>query len=484
MADEVVHFVCPVCGNHLRAPQEMAGRKANCRHCQTVVAVPGAPKESLDAVIIATPPPCTPHPSAPRPEGPRAPAPVMAKPQAASSVSPEERLPAPRAVFPEPVRKLAPEVVSLSPASPAAVPRLPQSPVPAPAAAAMAPPPVQVRAAPSNEPTSRTEAGAGGGDMGRILRWIREGVRLGLRFSVTLAAAAIVVWILTAVSAALFCVPWIFVTPPLVGGMVLLYVSASRDEPAPVGSVFLGFSDGRYWASMGVFWLSFLINVAASIPTMILVVLGLGAATAAIAAWGMIGMAFLSILIPLACAPVIYVQSRLIWAMPLVLDGEYPVIDAFSVSWWLTGRLLRGFGMFIMLSLLAALATAAAIVVSSLSAAVLAGSVGATAGEIAMQQRSLAVQSDDLEPRPNETPQQHKERVFRAFEGQQQMASGAVSGVVIAVLLTAGMWIVLSSLLAACLGMPVFVGYRDMAPTLRRGPLASPCGADFPRPPL
>ena len=73
------------------------------------------------------------------------------------------------------------------------------------------------------------------------------------------------------------------------------------------------------------------------------------------------------------CAPVIYVQSRLIWAMPLVLDGEYPVIDAFSVSWWLTGRLLRGFGMFIMLSLLAALATAAAIVVSSLSAAVLAG---------------------------------------------------------------------------------------------------------------
>lgn len=314
--------------------------------------------------------------------------------------------------------------------------------------------------------------------MAMILRWISEGLGLGFRFCVTLALAGIVVWILSGLSASLCYVPWIFVAPPLVGGLILLYVRASRCEPVSVATVFSGFSEGRYWPSMGVFWLSALINFAASTPTMILFFLGLGAGIAAIAKWGAIGMVFLVILVPLAFAPVIYLQSRLIWSMPLVLDGRLGVTDAFGASWRLTGQILKGFGMFVMLILLFMFAVAAAIAVFSISTAVFVGGAGVTAGGVALQEKKLAEEMGDLdfgsEPRPGETPQQQRERVHRAFQRQQKVAAGALSGVLTAMLIAGGVWIVLSSLLGAVVVMPVFVGYRDMAPSLDRGPPGNP----------
>jgi hypothetical protein len=310
-----------------------------------------------------------------------------------------------------------------------------------------------------------------------ILGWIGTGLGLGLRACLPLALAGLLFSILSGASAAPCYVPWIFVAPPLVGGLVLMYVEAARRQPFSFGTLFAGFSEGRYWPSMGVFWMSALINSGASIPTIILLVIGFGAGAAAIAEWGAVGLLVLAILVPLAFAPAIYFQSRLVWAMPLVLDRRLPVMDAFATSWRLTGRLLKGFGMFVLLILLSLVGMVASAMVIGLCMAIFAGGVGVAAGGVAARQAELGqgVPEADSTQRPGESwdeymarMDQESERMNREMERMMEAQAAAVvqagSTVILAIVVAVVLWIVLSALLGPILAMPIFVGYRDMSP--------------------
>ena len=49
-------FACASCGKSVEAPDELAGRKARCPHCQAVQVVPGSPRPKIPARMLASAP--------------------------------------------------------------------------------------------------------------------------------------------------------------------------------------------------------------------------------------------------------------------------------------------------------------------------------------------------------------------------------------------------------------------------------------------
>ena len=47
-------FACASCGKSVEAPDELAGRKARCPHCQAVQVVPGSPRPKIPARMLAS----------------------------------------------------------------------------------------------------------------------------------------------------------------------------------------------------------------------------------------------------------------------------------------------------------------------------------------------------------------------------------------------------------------------------------------------
>lgn len=222
--------------------------------------------------------------------------------------------------------------------------------------------------------------------------------------------------------------------------------------------------------------MSVLIIFGVTIPTFLLLFLGFGAGVAAIAEWGVIGLLILAVLLPLAFVPAIFVQSRLIWSVPLVLDARLPVMEAFSASWRLTGKVLKGFGMFAILGILALVGMIGAAMILGICLAIFAGGVGVAAGGMAAQQAGTTQESPqfDTEQRLGESFEEYMNRLDR--EGEQRMrdmerriqaqAGAAVVGmstIVMAVVVSIVLCVVLLALLGPVLAMPIFVGYRNMS---------------------
>lgn len=301
-----------------------------------------------------------------------------------------------------------------------------------------------------------------------MLSWIRIGVRLGLRSCVPLAIGYVVLLVLAGISMLPCLVPSIFVVPALAGGFILAYVRAARGEPFSFSALFEGFSQGRYWPIMGACCMLGAIAYGVSLPTQALLYVGLGAGLLAIAEWGTLGLFVLAILIPLAFAPAIYGISRVIWVMPLVVDRRLRVMEAFAASWHLTGRILNGFGMFVLLILLAIIALIPVTVVGGGTIAVLAGASAAYEQEYARQAVRVPAASSRMQPVGQTDVESAKgtsrKGNERSLNTQASLANQLVPVAFFGTLAVTAVCAVLSVLLWVTLCMPVFVGYRDMAP--------------------
>jgi len=186
--------------------------------------------------------------------------------------------------------------------------------------------------------------------LGDVVGWLARGVEVGLRNCLTLAGGMVLVMVLTAMAAMVCFVPAFFVGPPLLGGYVLMLLTAARGYRPSVGMVFMGFGAGRYWPASGVFWMNQIILWIAGIPSAYLVLLAVRACLQVARAAGPVAaMVAGAVLVPVATFPAIYVQGRLLWSYPLVLDRRRPVLDSLGESWRLSGWAGRGFAMPVLL---------------------------------------------------------------------------------------------------------------------------------------
>lgn len=435
MENDILTIKCPRCGNPFNVKKEWIGRKAKCRTCQTVFAISS-------------------------PEG-------MGRPASGSGgAGPTHAAPP---ATPVPLAAAHPSASSEPPAS---------APAPAPVPPALEP-----------------EGVVG---LGRVFQWLGEGIKRGLCCIIPLAVVILLSQFVSVLASALCVIPAVFLDPPITGGLVLVLLAAARGEKGLVGRLFAGFSEGRYWPSVGIYWLLCVVFGAASIPTMILlVVVGVGSVML-IVEKGLIGLLVLAILTPLAFAPTIYLSSRLAWAMPLVMDRRVKVGESLGMSWRLTGRVAHGFGMFVMLVVLSliGLVGSALVLGTTLAAFNITGlaAIKATAPDLldsapgnagvdrlkrnpgendqAYEQRKLAEEfrriGKSVPPRPpGESDAAYKARAQRVLaeatrQDTMKKASQVMAVGVVGLLAAGGIFAVLSAALAGVLAVPGMVGYRDM----------------------
>jgi predicted Zn finger-like uncharacterized protein len=385
------------------------------------------------------------------------------------------------------------KVFVVSPLVPAAPPR-PAAPV---ASAPAVPSPAAANKAPAALPGDAV-------GMGTVFRWTGEGMLGGLRYVFPLTVCVLLFNAAHFAGSMLCAVPAIFLTPPLAAGLNLALLGAARRERGIMGRLFSGFRDGRYWPSMGIFWLLTLTFLAAGIPTGILLLIVGIPAIVVLVSKGIVGLVLLAVLTPICFAPFNLLLSRFIWAVPLVVDRRMPVTDALGASWRLTGRVARGFGMFVMLLVLQigglvglALvmgATMAATNVSgesvlsaldpqlakTINARIEADNLAKLAGESAAdyELRKMTLLFQKLEkPLPPRRPNERTEDYARRLDTEADKAGAdgmdrdpaATVGNLFSALFTglavAGIvFVLLSSALTAVLAMPGMVGYRDMCP--------------------
>ncbi len=224
---------------------------------------------------------------------------------------------------------------------------------PAPAVQAAAPAAASPGAQPAAAETAPRAAPAGGEvGMGQVFLWIGQGMTCGLRNVVPLTLGLLVMLTLDTLAWALCVVPGVFLEPPLVAGFVLIMLAAARGESGALGKLFAGFSGGRYWPSMGIVWLLALIFTLISIPISILLFVVGVSSVMLLLSKGVAGLLVLAVAIPIVYSPMVFLTSRLAWAMPLVLDGRAKVAESLAMSWRLTGKVARGFGLFVQMLVL------------------------------------------------------------------------------------------------------------------------------------
>lgn len=385
--------------------------------------------------------------------------------------------------------------------SPLRVPPLSRATVAVPQAAPPAAPTAAAALAPqpaAAEPPAPAVRAGGNVGMGQAFRWIGEGIAFGLRNVVPLTLGLLIMVILATLAWSLCIVPGVFLEPPLLAGFVLIMLAAARGQSGLLGRLFAGFSGGRYWPSMGIFWLLALIFTGISIPITLLVMVAGASSVMLLVSEGVIGLLVLAIAIPVIYSPMMFVGSRLAWAMPLVVDGRARVVESLTVSWRLTGKVARGFGLFVQMLVLALLSLVVqALIVGAVMAIFGLGglaAVSATGPKLMAYQEALDA-ADRLSAMPGETADAfHARRVnelYRRLErplpprptgendsaywfrverelknemaGQALGAAGALAAAGIAgSAIAALVYTVLVTALGAVLAMPGMVGYRDM----------------------
>lgn len=371
------------------------------------------------------------------------------------------------------------------------------APRPAPHPQAAPPQPAPQAAPPAAAEPATQPAGPAVG-LGQAFRWIGEGIARGLGNFLPLAVAVLAVTVLVTLSWAICVVPGVFLEPPLVAGLVLVLLGAARGERGLLGRLFAGFSEGRYWPSMGAVWLLGLIFTLISVPISIAVTFLGASSLMLILSHGTIGLVVLAIGIPVVYSPVLYLSSRLAWVLPLVVERRAKVVESLTVSWRLTGRVAHGFGLFVQMLALALVSLVGQAVILGLALAVFgAGGLAAFSASAPglLDYEQARGETSAMPARPGETPDEHYERQVRelhrrvgtpmpprapveadraycaraASELEKRMtqeaasAAGTMAAAGIAGLAVAGLLAtVLGAALGAILAMPVMVGYRDV----------------------
>ena len=361
------------------------------------------------------------------------------------------------------------------------------------------------RAAAAAEPPAPAVPAGGNVGMGQVFRWIGEGIACGLRNVVPLTLGLLVMLILATLAWILCLVPGVFLEPPLLAGFILITLAAARGESGLLGRLFAGFSEGRYWPSMGIYWLLVLIFAGISIPITLLVMVVGASSVMLLVSEGVVGLLVLAIAIPIIYSPMMFLASRLAWAMPLVVDGRARAVESLTVSWRLTGKVARGFGLFVQMLVLALLSLVVqALIVGAVMAIFGLGGlavVSATGPKFVAYQEALDA-VENMSAMPGETADAfHARRVnelYRRLErplpprppgendsaywyraerelknemaGKALGAAGTLAAAGIAALgVAALLYTVLAAALGVILAMPGMVAYRDMCSQVRPG---------------
>jgi len=350
--------------------------------------------------------------------------------------------------------------------------------------------------------------------MGQVFRWIGSGIVCGLRNVVPLTLGLVVMLILVTLAWTLCVVPGVFLEPPLVAGFVLMLLASARGEGGVLGKLFAGFSGGRYWPSMGIFWLLVLIFAGVSIPITLLVLVAGASSVMLLVSEGVIGLLVLAIALPIIYSPMVFLASRLAWAMPLVVDGRAKVVESLTLSWRLTGRVARGFGLFVqtLVLTLMSLVVQALVVAAILAIFGLGGlaTVAAVSPKFeAYQEAMSAVEAMSRMPgettdafharrvnelyrrlqtplpprRPGENENAYwfraEHEIKNAMGGEALGAAGTLAAAGIAgIALAALLYTVLSAAVGVVLAMPGMVAYRDMCRLVRPGGAVSERGKE------
>lgn len=334
--------------------------------------------------------------------------------------------------------------------------------------------------------------------MGQVFRWIGQGVVAGLRNVVPLTLGLAIMLILVTLAWTLCLVPGVFLEPPLVAGFILMLLGAARGKSGLLGRLFAGFSGGRYWRTMGAVWLLGLIFAGVSVPITLAVILIGASSVVLLVEEGVIGLLVLAVALPVVYSPMVFLASRLAWALPLAVEGRAGAAASLAVSWRLTGKVAHGFGLFVQMLVLA---LGSLIVYAAMAAAVLTllglgglATASVAGPEIIAQQEALeavgnmsAMTGETTEafhersvrelyrrmgkplppPQPDENPTAYWYRADRELRstmaGESLGAAGAMAAAGIVGMTLAGLAVtLLSTALGAVLAMPGMVGYRDM----------------------
>ena len=271
----------------------------------------------------------------------------------------------------------------------------------------------------------------------RLGRWLEEGFRRGLANFPSIAIAALVCAILNMEALILWPFATALLTPALAAGLALLLIETARGGKPSPWMLFSCFVEKRYWRSVAVFWLTMAVCVAAMIPAAAVSILahtlGMTAGVlGAIGAWVVTAAAMLFVL---------YVVSRVLWALPLVVDQRASVMASFGQSWRMTGRVDGGWGLFCLLLVLKFMGAALSVIAGAISFLVfLAISSPLTSTAVKLSTDSLSVNG----------------AIQKLLLSVSPFALAAGVGVVVFTLIWA--------LIAALFWMPILVGYRESVP--------------------
>jgi len=275
----------------------------------------------------------------------------------------------------------------------------------------------------------------GGALLNTISRWLSEGVGEGFSHFSSLFPAALIFAVLNLEGLLLGGLPIVFLTPAITLGLVLLMVNIARGARPRPWTLFEPFVNGGYWRSVGVFWLFAAVVAAACLPACALS----GAAHLIALPFGVPARILAWLITVCAALGVLYLVSRVIWAPPLVIDRGMRVTESFRESWKMTGRVGRGWGVFLLLVILRIIGAAVCIVIAGVSYAAFLGVGNLVSGA------------------PAATPEAGE--VF-TVEAMAALFSAFSVGAAVAVVV----FVLLASTALVILAMPIFIGYRESVP--------------------
>lgn len=241
--------------------------------------------------------------------------------------------------------------------------------------------------------------------LGDVFRWTGEGMALGFRHVLRLTGANLLLAVLVVGSTMLCVLPGLFVGPGMAAGFTLMLLAITRQESDYMGQLFRGFSGGIYWPSVGLVLL--LGCIFAGLNTVlgyVGMVLGLGGMLAMMASDSPFGgLVLLALALTLLWAPTTFLSSRLIWALPLVVERRASCGEALGLSWKLTGRVAGGFGMFVLLLVLSTVGTCGTILTFGGASAAFGTSFLAQNSEVARRTMVIAKTEKEIVRRSGES---------------------------------------------------------------------------------
>ena len=279
------------------------------------------------------------------------------------------------------------------------------------------------------------DAGGVAADFQTTMRWLTEGLSSGLANLRVIVPAALIFAVLNIEAVALGVLPAALLAPALTAGFVIILIEIARGARPSVATLFAPLANRRYWKSVGVFWAYMAICAAGEIPLVFFSGLLFKIARASGSAGGAVAFACAVVVAVVGGLALLYLVSRVIWAVPLVVDRGTPVMESFRESWKRTGRVQGGWGLFVLIIILKLIAVVPSLVILLISKAAFQGVV-----------RLLAPQAL-FEAWPS--------AAAAAVEWSPVIAAGAVGVFVLVVL-----W----AIITAVFSVPLMVGYRESVP--------------------